>query len=153
VSDFEIRGADDIDALVKRIRNHADAKALRREMFRALNASTRQMRGEIHEAIPAALPTSGGLSASVQGSTRFNTSAKGGKHAGVTLWARNRKHDIRTLTGKRLRHPVYGNRDRWVNQTAGVEPAVILGVFDKQKPHVREQILKVMNDIAKKVAD
>ena len=152
MSDFEIRGADDVDALVKRIRSHADSKALRKELYAGLNRATKEVRGEMKEAIPAALPRRGGLAASVEGSTRFTASAKSGKNAGVTIWARNRKHDIRTLTGKRLRHPVYGNRRRWVNQTEGVEPAVFIGRFEDQKPHVQRVLKEVLESIARKVA-
>jgi len=152
MGDFEVRGAEDIDRLVKRIRAHADAKALRKELYSGLNRVSKDIRGEMKQAIPAALPRRGGLAAKVQATTRFTTSAKSGSNAGVTIWARNKSHDIRTLTGRRLRHPVYGNRSTWVNQTAGVDPAVFLAAFDKQKPFVQRKLLRVMNDIAKKIA-
>lgn len=151
MSDFQIRGADDIDALVKRIRTHADAKALRKEMLSGLNRASKGVRGAMKEIIPAALPQGGGLAATIQKSTRFNTSAKSGRFAGVTIWAKNSGHDIRTLTGKRLRHPVWGNRSMWVNQTAGVDPAIFMGEFDKQKPDVQREIVRVLEDIARKV--
>lgn len=149
--DFVVRGADDVDELVRKIRTHADAKALRKELYSGLNRVTKDIRGELVEVFPAALPTRGGLSALLQGSTRWNTSAKSGKYAGATLWAKNRSHDIRTLTGKRLRHPVYGHRGTWVNQTAGVEPQVVTGKFEQQKPDVQRALLDVLNTIAKKV--
>lgn len=148
---FEIRGADDIDALMKRINAHADKKAIRKELHRGLAKVTPRLRGTLVEAIPAALPTRGGLSAMVAGSTKWRTSVKGGKYAGVTLWARNGGHDIRTLTGSRLRHPVFGNRSAWVTQTAGVEPGVFLTTFEDNKPEVQREILRVLNDIARKV--
>lgn len=151
MADFEIRGADDIDALVKRIRTHADSKAIRKEMFQGLNRATKGVRGEMKEAIPAALPNRGGLAATIQKSTRLNTSAKSGRYAGVTIWARNSRHDIRTLTGKRLRHPVFGNRGAWVTQTAGVDPAIFTAKFEDQKPDVQRAIVRVMEDIARKV--
>lgn len=151
MADVEIRGADDIDALVKRIRTHADSKALRKEMFQGLNRVTKHMRGEMKEAIPAALPSRGGLSALIQRDTRMSTSAKSGKYAGVTIWAKSRKHDIRTLTGRRLRHPVFGNRGKWVTQTAGVDPAVFTAKFEDQKPDVQRAIVRVMEEIARKV--
>lgn len=151
MADFEIRGADDIDALVKALRNHADSKALRKELYQGLNSVTKELRGELKEAIPAALPKRGGLAAEVQGSTRFSATAKSGRFAGVTVWAKNSRHDIRTLTGQRLRHPVWGNRRRWVTQTKGVDPAVFMGKFDDQKPSVQRRILEVLNEIARKV--
>lgn len=146
---LEIKNAEDIDRLVKRIRTHADAKAIRKQLFEGLNSETKEVRGEMKAAIPAALP--GRLAAEIQRSTRFTTTAKSGRYAGVTIWARNRGHDIRTLTGKRLRHPVYGNRSRWVNQTAGVHPEQFVKVFAEAAPALRLRLRRVMSEIARKV--
>ena len=151
MADFEIRGAEDVDRLVRAIRAHADAKALRKELFSGLNRAAKQIKGPMIEVIPAALPRRGGLAAQVQSSTRMRATAKSGKYAGVSMRFASSKHDIRTLVGKRLRHPVYGNRSRWVTQTKGVDPAVFTGEFNKQKPEVMNQILDVMNEVARKV--
>lgn len=151
--DLDVRGADDIDALVKRIREHADSKALRKELFQGLNRATKEMRGELIEVIPAALPRRGGLADRVKARTTSRTSAKGGKWAGVSMRFAARGHDIRTLTGKRLRHPVFGNRKVWVNQAEGVEPSLFMAKFEDQKPHLQDAILRVMNDVARKVAN
>lgn len=151
MADFEIRGADDVDALVRRISQHADAKAIKREMFQGLNRSTKDVRADMKDSIPRALPQRNGLAGTFQKTTRFRTSAKSGKYAGVTIWANNRGHDIRTLMGKRLRHPVFGNRSKWVTQTAGVNPTVFEKSFEDQKPDVTRDIKRVMEDIARKV--
>lgn len=150
---MEIRGADDIDALVKAIRTHADAKALRKELYGGLNRITKGVRGELVEVIPAALPKRGGLAAEFQSRTTSRTSAKAGKYAGVSMRFSTKGHDIRTLTGKRLRHPVFGHRDRWVDQTAGVEPGVFMAKFEQQKPEIQRSILRVLEDVARKVAN
>jgi hypothetical protein len=151
MADFEIRGADDVDALVRRMRTHADAKAIRKEMYQGLNRSTKGVRADMKDAIPKALPRGGGLAGEVQSSTRFNTSAKSGRNAGVTIWARNRRRDLRLLMGKRLRHPVFGNRRNWVTQTAGVNPDVFGKAFEDQKHDVARDITRVMENIARKV--
>jgi hypothetical protein len=149
--DFEVRGVEDVDKLVRAIRTHADAKALRKELFSGLNRHTKELRGRMIQVIPAALPKRGGLAAEFQKGTTARTTAKSGKYAGVSVWFRNKNHDIRTLTGKRLRHPVYGNRNRWVTQTKGVDPAVFIGKFEQQKPEILRAILDVMNEVARKV--
>ncbi len=148
LTDFEIRDSGDVARLVRNIRTHADSRAIQREMYQALNRSTKGMRGELTEVMPAALPTSGGLSSEIQRTTKWRTSQKRG---GVTLWARNAGHDIRTLTGKRLRKPLFGNRKFWFDQTEGVKPAVFLGKFEDQKPAVQRDIIRAMNEIARKV--
>lgn len=152
MGDFEVRGAADIDRLVKAINAHADSKALRRELYSGLNRASKDVRAEMKKAIPDALPRRGGLAAEVAKTTRFTTSAKSGSNAGITIWGRNKSHDVRTLTGRRLRHPVWGNRGVWVDQTAGLKAGAFLASFDKQKRPVQFAILRVMNDIAKKIA-
>lgn len=151
--DIDVRGAEDIDALVKAIRQHADAKALRKELYAGLNRVSKEVRGELVEVIPAALPRRGGLAQLMKSRTTSRTTAKAGKWAGVSMRFQSKGHDIRTLTGKRLRHPVFGNRGAWVTQTEGVEPSVFLARFEQQTPRVREDILRVLKDVARKVAN
>lgn len=148
---IEVRGSKDVDRLVKAIKTHADAKAIRKELMAALNRESKPIRADLKAAIPAALPRRGGLAAQIAATTSFTTSAKGGRYAGITIWARNRGHDIRTLTGKRLRHPVYGNRGVWVNQTAGVTPTVLTKTFQDQKPDVKRALVRACEDIARKL--
>lgn len=152
MADFEVRGAEDIDRLVRAIRAHADSKALRKELYSGLARVTKNVKGPMIEVIPAALPKRGGLAAEVKSSTRVRISPRAGRYAGVRMRFASSKHDIRTLVGKRLRHPVYGNRERWVSQTAGVSPTVFTFAFEHQKPAVRRAIIGVMNDVARKVA-
>lgn len=143
--------SDDVDNLVRAIRKNADAKALRKELYSGLNRASKGVRGEMKEVVPAALPTRGGLAQSVQGALRSRTSAKSGKYAGVSIWFTAKGHDVRLLTGKRLRHPVFGNRNSWVTQTAGVQPSVFIGKFEDQKPEVQQAILAAMDDVARKI--
>jgi hypothetical protein len=145
--------SDDVDRLVGAIRQHADAKALRRELSIGLNRATKHIRGQMIEVIPAALPKRGGLAAQMQSRTSGSITAKGGKWAGVSLRFRSRGYDIRTLTGRRLRHPVFGNRSVWVEQTEGVDSAVFTAEFEKQKPEIQRAIGRVMDDVARKVTN
>lgn len=151
MADFEVRGAEDVDHLVKAIRAHADAKALRKELYSGLNRVTKEIRGPMLEVIPAALPRRGGLADLIQSTTTSRTTAKTGKWAGVSMRFQSKGHDVRTLVGKRLRHPVFGNRNAWVTQTKGVEPSVFTGKFDEQKPEISRAIQDVMNEVARKV--
>ena len=151
MTEVEIRGAEDIDKLVRAIRTHADAKALRRELYSGLNRVTKDLRGELIEVIPAALPRRGGLADLMKSRTRSRTTAKSGKYAGASMRFEAKGLDIRTLTGKRLRHPVFGHRGTWVDQTEGVDPAIFTARFEQQKPRVQDAILGVLNDIARKV--
>lgn len=143
----------DVDNLVRALRKHGDSKALRKDLYSGLNRVTKEIKGPMIEAIPAALPRRGGLAPEIQSTTTARASVRSGKWAGVSMRFRSKNHDIRTLVGKRLRHPVYGNRDRWVTQTAGVDPSVFIGKFEEQKPEIQREIRRVLLDVARKVTD
>jgi hypothetical protein len=145
--------SDDVDHLVRAVRTHADAKAIRREMYQGLNRATRGVRENMVDAIGDALPRRGGLAAQMQHMVSGRASAKSGKYAGVSLRFTSRGYDIRTLTGRRLRHPVFGNRAVWVEQTAGVNPEAFPGEFDRQRPDMLRAVSRVMEDIARKVTN
>jgi hypothetical protein len=145
--------SEDIDNLVRAVRTHADAKALRKDLYAGLNRATKGVRGEMTDAITDALPRGGGLADQMKSKIRTNTSAKSGKYAGVSLWFKSSGYDIRTLTGNRIRHPVYGNRGVWVDQTAGVDSEAFSGEFDKQKPDIQRAIVNVLEDVARKVTN
>ena len=152
MADFEIRGADDVDALVKRIGSHADAKAIRKEMFAGLNRSTKEVRADMKDAIPDGLPKRGGLAGTAQRATRFNTSAKSGRNAGVTIWARSKGATVaRANRTGLIGHPAWGNRKAWVTQSAGVRKGFLDETFEKQKPEITRDIKRVMEDIGRKV--
>ena len=151
MDDMEIAGTEQIDALVSRIREHADRSALQKELNAGLNSVTKKIRGQLTEAIPSALPRRGGLAAEIQRATKFNTSAKSGRWAGVTVWGKAKGHDLRTLTGRRLRHPVWGNRGVWVNQTRGVDQTVLLAKWEDQKPEVQRAISEVLEQVARRI--
>ena len=143
----------DVDNLVRAIRTHADGKAIRRELFRGLNSVGKEAATKMKDVIDEALPSRGGLAAEMKATIKSRVSAKGGKYAGVSLWFNSKGHDVRTLTGRRLRHPVFGNREAWVTQTAGVDPRAFTREFDLQKPALARAVTRVLDDIARKVTN
>lgn len=151
MSDLEIRGADDIDALVKRIRTHADAKAIRRELFAGINRATKTVREDMKASIGPSLPSRGGLASLMMAKVSLRTTAKSGKYAGVYIIAKHKEYDLRRMNAGRLRHPVFGDRRVWVQQTAGVIPGFLDEAFKRDKPELARAISKVMDDIARRV--
>lgn len=149
--EVEIRGADEVDALVRRIRTHADAKAIRKELYAGLNRVTKPVREDMKASIGPSLPSRGGLAALVMGRASLTTSATSGRNAGVRIRARHKDYDLKRLNAGRLRHPVFGNRSVWVEQTAGINPGFLDDSFEKQKPEIARGIQRVLDDIARKV--
>ena len=145
--------SEDVDNLVRALRAHADSKVLRRELTKGLNSVSKPIRERMIDRIPDALPNSGGLAARMQSMVRSNASAKSGRYAGVSIRFRSTGYDIRTLTGGRLRHPVFGNRSAWVEQSAGVHPEAFEGEFEHNKPEIQRAVLDVLEQVARKVTD
>lgn len=141
----------DVDNLVHAIRTHADAKAIRRDLYRGLNSVSKPVRESMVDAIADALPRRGGLAEQMQAKVRSRTSAKGGKYAGVSIRFASQGYDIRTLTGARLKHPVFGNRGVWVEQSEGLHPEEFLGEFARQQPDMLRAVTRVLDEIARKV--
>lgn len=147
--DLEVR-APDVDALVRRIKAHADGKALRRELMRGLNRATKGVRDDMRASIAPSLPSRGGLASLVQAGTSLSTRARSGMTAGVSIRGRHKSHDLARMNAGVVRHPTYGHGP-WVNQTAGVDPHFLDESFEKSAPDVRRDIVRVMEDIARKV--
>lgn len=142
--------SEDVDRLVRALRQHADSKTLRRELSKGLNSVSKPIRESMVDRIPDALPNSGGLAARMQSLVRSSASAKSGKYAGVSIRFRSSGYDIRTLTGGRVRHPVFGH-SVWVDQTAGVHPEAFEGEFEKRKPEALRAVQGVLEQVARKV--
>lgn len=151
--DVTIRGGEDVDRLVRSIKERADGPALRRELTKGLNSVSKPLRQHMIDRIPDALPKSGGLAARMQSMVRSNASAKSGRYAGISIRFRSTGYDIRTLTGNRVRHPVFGNRSVWVDQTAGVNADAFEGEFEKNKPVIARAMTAVAQQVARKVTN
>lgn len=144
--------ADDLDRLVTNIKTHGNRKELEKQLRGGLNRASKDIRGQLTEVIPAVLPSRGGLANTIHEATKSRTSVKGGKWAGISMVFSAKGHDIRTITGKRLRHPVFGNRSVWVEQqTKGVEPAVWAAAIEDQTPEIRRALVSVLNDVTRKM--
>jgi hypothetical protein len=148
--DVSVRGAEDFAALAKRIKQHADAKALRRELYSGINRATKDLRTDMKANITPSLPARGGLAALVaRDATLRVRNRTGAATAGVQIVARGRKYNLHGIHGGTIRHPVFGRG--MVTQTVGVDEGFLQEPFDKAAPEIRDEILKVMADIARKV--
>lgn len=145
----EVRGADDIDALVRRVKAHGDAKAIRREMMRGLNRATKPIRDDMRENLADRLPRRNGLAALIAGDFSANTTAKSGRYAGISIFTKSRGHDLRSIERGRLRHPLFGNRGYWYDQPINDKP--LEAALEENKDTARREALRVMDDIARKV--
>lgn len=153
--DVSIKGAEDVDNLVRAIRTHADAKALRKELYSGINRVSKRIREAMKasSADPANLPSRDGLQALIVKHQSVTTSAVAGKWAGVRIKVQGRSGgpDVGSImrTGRVL-HPTFG-RGRFVSQSEGIKPRWMDETFEHQKDEVQKAILQVMEDVARKV--
>ena len=110
-SNFEIRGAQDLARLSKKLKD-AGRNDLRKELLKGVRESGASAVLAIRDSALENLPRRGGLAAKVAAEKASVRATYGAKGAHVQL----RRKRGRGLNQGRLRHPVYGNRDVWVQQ-------------------------------------
>lgn len=157
--------ASEIDAFLKALRQHTDKNRLGRQMRKGLAEATEPFQKELHDLIPRALPSSGGLGALIQSETRFSVVARQGRWAGIWVRAtakasaKKKSRDLSSMLGRgQIRHPVflsaqreYRARPPWVWQTAGTNPALLRGAVKDAEPDLRVAALEVMESIARQI--
>lgn len=143
-ADFEIRGAQDLARLSKALKD-AGRNDLRKELLKGVRESGASTVLEIRESALENLPRRGGLAAKVAAEKASVRSTYAASGARVSL----RRKRGRGLNAGRLRHPVYGNRENWVQQS------VNQGWFDDPirdaAPGIRRKIEAVIERICDKI--
>lgn len=147
--DVEIRHLEDFAKVSRALRAAGtEGKGLRRELFSGLNRATKPVRADMRAAIPDALPRRGGLATDVQRTTRFATTTRtSGANIGIRIRARGKRSIRRMNATGTFRHPVYGNRGVWVNQSAGVTKGFLDHPFEKARPVVRAEVMATIDRI------
>jgi hypothetical protein len=159
---FDLRVTHEgLDALVRAIRAEEDGKELRKDLAKNLREVLKPAAAEAKSSImamgSAGLPTAPALRASVAKKIRPEVKL-GGRWSG----ARVKAFKTKTVRGfpnapKRLnraggwRHPVYGNREVWVQQHG--KPEWFDRSFQGREGHYRQAVLDAMEDMARRIAD
>lgn len=145
--EVEVRGLEDLAQVSAALKSAGD-KDLKRELYRSLNSATKEVRDDMRAAIPAALPTRGGLAAEVHATTKFSTSTSGGgRNIGVRIRGRGRRN-IASMNRGSFRHRVFGS-NTWVTQTAGVREGFLDEAFTKDKPHLQQAVIDAIQAVAR----
>jgi len=145
--DAGVKGAEKLEALGKRFKA-AGGPPLRRELLRGIRESNKPTIARIRERADAELPHSGGLAEQVASNRIATRSRLSGRSAGVRITMTGRM-SLSSLNAGRLRHPVFGNRSVWVQQSVPAH------WFDdpvrEDLPQIRQKIDGVMKDVARKI--
>lgn len=143
--DFRVTGAEDLQALARGLRQAGD-KDLRKELMRGLRSGVKPLIADTREHARQTLPKRGGLNERVARS-KFKVKIRTGANPSVRITATGL--DARLDRTGRDRHPVFGNREVWVQQK------VTPGWFSVPMKHgarrVRKDLLDVMDSVARKL--
>jgi len=145
--DFRMHGSDELAAVARRFRDAGD-RGLSKQFRAGLNQAARPAVEATRRGFRDRLPSKGGLNeriASGKITSKVTTRADGGElvitaSAGV---------DMPALDGGRLRHPVHGHRDRWVEQH--IRPGALTDTMQEHAPKVFDEVVEAAFDMLDKL--
>lgn len=147
---MEIRQAPrEIAALSKRLRE-AEARDLRRELYRGLNRAAKPPQAAARRKAATRLPKRGGYAARVAGA-RMSVKTRGGRDPSVRLTARagRQQVDLRAADAGLIRHPVFDTRAKWVLQR--VNAGWWTDALNETAPQARQQMEAALDEVAAKL--
>lgn len=141
--DFEIHGADQFLALSKALK-HAGRTELRKELNKRIRVAAKPLIPKARAEAMARLPQRGGLAKQVS-KEPMRVQTRTGRDPGVRIVVGKRGGGARQANRGRLRHPVFGNRERWVTQQ--VKPGWFDDPMAASAPDVRRGVEAAMQSI------
>ena len=144
--DFQVRGSEDLARLAKALKE-AGRNDLRKELLKGVRESGASTVLEIRDSALRNLPRRGGLAEKVAAEKASLRATYGGSAARVSI----RRKRGRGLNAGRLRHPVYGNRENWVQQK--VDANWFDDPIRDAAPDIRRRLQAVLDRIADRVVN
>lgn len=145
--DFEIRGADQFLALSKALK-HAGRTELRKELNKAMRVGAKPLIPKARAEALARLPQRGGLAKQIS-KEPARVQTRTGKDPGVRVVVGKKRGGARQSNRGVIRHPVFGNRERWVDQQ--VRPGWFDDTMTANAPEIRKALEQGIEDVAAKV--
>jgi PhoPQ-activated pathogenicity-related protein len=118
-----------------------------------MSEETKPTRLKVKASALSELPQRGGLNKWVARTPSANTDFRD-KSAGVRIQMQKKGHDIASLNRGRLRHPVFGHRSTWVQQSIapGFFTKPIQDDADDLKRRISAALDKYMDELGRKVS-
>lgn len=146
--DVTVKGADDFLKLSKALKA-AGRKDLRKELNKGLKAAAKPLIGKTRAKARSTLPKKGGLAAAVAKTPQRVQVRTGADTAGVRLVVGKNGSGARGANRGVVRHPVFGNRENWVDQK------VPSGWFDDtvkaEAPEIRRELERTVETVAEQI--
>lgn len=113
--DIKLDDAGQFARLARELHVLADVR-LTREVEKSLDRLGEPLKAAVRKSALDTLPRRGGL-AGATAAARLTVRVTPGRSPSLRLTASARRLNLQRLDAGRIRHPVFGNRDRWVPQT------------------------------------
>ena len=146
MSDFEVTGADDFLRLSKALKA-AGRTELRKGLNKGLREAAKPLIKDVKAAALRDLPKRGGLAKQVASSPIRAQVRTGTQTAGVRITGKGQ--GLRGTNRGKVRHPVFGHRDRFVEQD--VKPGWFDKTLQQGAPRVRPFLEQAMQDVADRI--
>lgn len=142
-------GARDLERVARRLKE-TGRKDLRKDLLAGIRKEGKDTVKDIKASAAAELPHRGGLAELVSRSSYGIRTRMSGNSIGVRVQGTSRSvKSLRALNAGRLRHPVYGNRNVWVEQQ--VEPGWFDKPIERDADNIRRGVDRVLDDIARRI--
>jgi hypothetical protein len=150
-----VSDAADFARLAQRLKD-AGETGLRRELTQAINDSVKPFADEINAAEYLRPYMPDRYAETLAGDLRVSTVKQASASAyGVSVKVQGRLHrrQVQTLNRGLLRHPLFGERERWFTQTGGMKPGFFDDATAAAKPEIRQQVIDAINSVADKIRE
>jgi hypothetical protein len=148
VVEIRVTGAEQLRALGKDLRAAGlEGKGLRREMLASMRAVGKPLVEKVKESARAELPKAGGLNEFIAKSSITVKNNLTGRKVGTRIVAKKKGgskgwHDLEAFDNGSFRHPVHGNRKKWVQQS--VTPGFFTKPLIEGAPAMQAGLLAAM---------
>jgi len=141
------RGAAELKRVAAAIKASGDEN-LSKELNKALSRAAKPLKKSARQGALQILPYRGGLAERVAGSRFTSRVTKRGKGAGLTIVGTGQDNLTRMDAGT-VRHPVFGNRNRWV--TERINPGWFTKPLTLDAPKVAVELDAAIDTVAAKL--
>lgn len=142
-----VKAADKLDLVARTLRDLQD-KGLTRELTKALNRATDELKREAKDEAGKRLPQRGGLAQRVAQS-KLSTRRRSGRNPGIRITAKG-LDQLEAMDRGFVKHPVWGNRDVWVTQE--ITPGWFSDPMEQGRPEVARRIEQALDELAAELA-
>lgn len=169
VVELKVQGVDKLSAVTKALRQYGD-KDLRKDLYAGINRAVKPLGQDVRDKLRAFLPngyadelydtlrikavrraTGGGVGVRLNATAKSAKvrARKGRRSRPARTASGGKERDLRSLNRGRLRHPLYGNRGFWFDQS--VTPGFWDRPLEANADEVRRELIRVIDDIGNKV--